>query len=374
MATFTKFDDSEMLTAKKLHPQAAGRWLDIFQYVCPGMFDDAIRNLGSHVTCPLHGGEEDFRFIKKARNGKDDTATSGAAMCSCGKYPDGFAVLHRAMGGRFIDVLRAVDEYLNGHADSRPKPVKAPVFAPKADDPEEAKKLLASAKRLWSMGKTLDLEQYPYYIRRGIDPRALVGLQNVRSTEKLAYYVKSTTEKTKTGGDKYVKADTYPALLARMQNADGDLVAVHRTWLSKDRCGKAPVSKAKKLSVTPGCAGAAIRLFEAKGSDILGITEGIETGLAARQLSIGGYFPELGHVPVWACYSERNVRNFVVPPELLSTLRTIVVFADNDAKGVGLAAAIEFKQRMAVEHPDIEVIIKVPPVTGYDWLDVLVNL
>lgn len=373
MATFTKFDDKDKLTAKKLHPQAQGRWLEIFQYVCPGMFDDAIRNLGSHVTCPLHGGEEDFRFIKKARNGKDDTATSGAAMCSCGTYPDGFAVLHRAMGGRFIDVLLAVDEYLNGSAESR-KPIQAPVFTPKVEDPDEARKLLASAKRLWSMGKTLDLEQYPYYIHRGIDPRILAELKNVRSTEKLAYYVKSNTEKTKSGETKYVKADTYPALLARMQDSAGELVAVHRTWLSKDRCGKAPVSKAKKLSVTPGCAGAAIRLFDATGSDILGITEGIETGAAARQLTIGGYFPELGAVPVWACYSERNVRNFVVPPELLKTLRTIVVFADNDAKGVGLAAALEFKQRMADEHPDIQVIIKVPPVVGYDWLDVLVNL
>jgi hypothetical protein len=159
-----------------------------------------------------------------------------------------------------------------------------------------------------------------------------------------------------------------------MRDADGNPAAVHRTWLSPDRKGKAPVPKAKKLSETPDAAGAAIRLFDAEGSDVLGLTEGIETGIGVRQLGVGGYFDGLGKIPVWACYAERNLRNFKIPESLLATLTKIIVFADNDERGTGLAAALAFKERMAIEHPHLVVEIKLPEVVGWDWLDVLVNL
>lgn len=363
------------LTAASLHPQARGRWLEIFQYVCPGLFDDAINSLGTHVNCPLHGGVDDFRFIKRARSGKEDTKTCGAAMCSCGVFPDGFALLHRARGGRFIDILLEVNEYLNGTSEATTT-YQAPMIQPRADDPELAKKILVKVDRLWKKGAPLDTGKFTYYRNRGIDPRALEGLQNVRSTEKLAYYKKGLKST-----DRPVKVGDYPALLANMQMPDGLTVAVHRTWLSQDRSAKAPIpaidnkpAKVKKLSESPGCAGAAIRLFDATGEDILGLTEGIETALGVRQLSMGRYWSELGPLPVWACYSERNLRNFIVPPELLETLKKIIVFADSDARNTGSAAAHEFQARMAIEHPQLTVEIKVPEVVGFDWLDVLNNL
>jgi hypothetical protein len=59
---------------------------------------------------------------------------------------------------------------------------------------------------------------------------------------------------------------------------------------------------------------------------------------------------------------------------LLKTLRKIIVFADNDENGTSYEAAMAFKERMAIEHPHLEVEIRMPEVVGLDWLDVLVNL
>lgn len=364
------------LTAKLLHPQAEGRWLDIFQYMCPGMFDEAINKLGVHVTCPFHGGTEDFRFVKRGTKKGGNTAQSGVAMCTCGVYADGFAVLHKAMGGRFIDVLKSVNQYLNGSSAEEIAPMKKfvpPVRASSVD--EQAAKdaeLLAKVKSLWSNGKPMDLKATPYYLERGIDPRILEHLQDVRVMASLGYFHLQKKERSKE--TEVVKLGSFPAILALMRDADGNPVAVHRTWLAKCRTEKAAVPKAKKLSETPGAAGAAIRLFDAEGTDVLGLCEGIETGIGVRQLATGGYFDGLGAIPVWATYSERNIRNFQVPESLLATLQKIIIFADNDERGTGYSAALEFQARMAVEQPHLVVEIRMPEVSGWDWLDVLVNL
>ena len=107
---------------------------------------------------------------------------------------------------------------------------------------------------------------------------------------------------------------------------------------------------------------------------MLGLTEGVETGLGVRQLTTGRYFPDLGSIPVWACYSAPNISNFEVPEFLLPTLGKIIVFADNDENGTSYKAAMALKERLAVEYPDIEVEIRMPELVGFDWLDVLVNL
>jgi putative DNA primase/helicase len=357
------YTDKPKLTAELLRPECQGRWLEIFQYLCPGTFDDAIANLGVHVTCPFHGGKEDFRFTKVATKHGGSTAQCGVAMCSCGAFTDGFAVLRRALNAPFFEVLKRVDEYLHGDsAPQAPPPVIVPTEKVRSDDDK-----LASVKKLWSARKAFSPVSTPYYVERGISPFILKDIQDVGVLSQLGYYKKE--------GQKLVKVDNFPAILAAMRNAKGEVVAVHRTWLSKDRKGKAPVSSAKKLSETPGAAGAAIRLFDAKGSSILGLTEGVETGCGVRQLAAGGYWPDIGgSIPVWAAYSERNIRSFVVPEFLLPTLRKIIVFADMDASWTGIKAALAFKQRMAIEHPEIEVVIKVPHFIGWDWLDVLDNL
>jgi putative DNA primase/helicase len=365
--------DVPRLEADDLRRQAAGRWLEIFQYTCPGMFDHAIAKLGTHVTCPFHGGAEDFRFVKKSQKGT--TAETGVAMCTCGIFTDGFAVIRQARGLKFHEVLEEVNEYLNGGRSASALVPRAQPVAPKAqkEDPTEKAQIEAKNAKLWGTGKEMVFSITPYYLSRGITPEALVGLKDVRVADSVPYFNSETITVDGRKKDKLVRVGNFPTILAMMRSKLNEPVAIHRTWLSRDRKSKAPVVKAKKLTETTGAAGAAIQLHDALGSKVLGLSEGIETALAARSLTGLGYWPELSMMPVWACYAERNIRNFVIPDELLATLEKIVVFADHDKNGIGLTAACEFLAHTAINYPQLVVEIKVPPKVGDDWNDELVH-
>lgn len=395
MATYERKDSAQVLAEVRAHTDsvrhaANGRWFHIFSTMVPGMFSDAMEKVGKHVTCPFHGGKADFRFIKTAKLGKGNSESTGAAMCTCGRWADGFALLQTATGMKFYDVVKAVDEILHGPGGSRRgSPVKALGLTEeqrKEKELEKARQMeaeMAAIRKansgLWGRGKPLDLTTTPYYLKRGISREALAGLQHVREIASLPYFVEADKK-----GEKPVRIGNFPALIAEMLSPAGEQVALHRTWLSRDRMAKGSDEwmrkpgakdfwKAKKLTESVGAAGAAIRLHDATGCRVLGLAEGVETGLAARDLAMHGYWPELGELPVWACYAERNIRSFEVPPDVLSTLEKIVIFADNDKSGVGFEAARVFQVRAILDYPALEVEIKVPPTLGDDWNDELLK-
>jgi len=335
------------------------------------MFDDAIRNLGSHVTCPFHGGEDDFRFVKDATKKGPSTASCGVALCTCGIFSDGLNVLERALHCSFSEILKEVDEYLNPHLakrDTKPLPQRAvvPLVEPAPGPSDE--ELMKKRRALWNPAGAFDARTTPYYGCRGIRQSVIEQMRNIRVAPALAYYARDPESK------KMVKVGTFPAILGLMRDADDRPVAIHRTWLSADRRGKAPVDKPKKLSQTNDAAGGAVRLFDAEGCEDLGLTEGLETCASVRQLSEDGYYEGIGPLPVWACYSERNLRNFRVPAALLPTLKRIVIFADNDARGTGQIAAQETTAILKERYPHLIVEIRVPALAGMDWNDVLVQL
>lgn len=150
----------------------------------------------------------------------------------------------------------------------------------------------------------------------------------------------------------------FPTLLAAVTDPQGVMVAVHRTYIGFDG-QKAPVPQPRKLSRTSGLlAGASIKLFAPTSIDgklALGVAEGIETALACYLAS---------GVPTWSCMNAGGVRAFEWP----EGLQTLVVFADNDASGVGQCAARGLAGRAAAAG--IEVRVLIPETVGTDWLDV----
>jgi hypothetical protein len=93
-------------------------------------------------------------------------------------------------------------------------------------------------------------------------------------------------------------------MVAAVQAADGDLVAVHRTFLDRAGCGKAPVEP-DKMSFGP-IKGAAIRLDDA-GAE-LAIGEDIETSSAAG-LMLG--------LLAWSAVACGNLaRHLALPPKV----------------------------------------------------------
>jgi hypothetical protein len=133
----------------------------------------------------------------------------------------------------------------------------------------------------------------------------------------------------------------WPALVAAITNAEGRMVAVHRTWLLPNGSGKAPLRDPK---MTLGrYAGGCIRLWrgasgkalkDAPAGDLLVISEGIEDGLSVAV--------ELPEYRVLAAVSLSNLRNIELP----AAIDTITIMAQNDAPGSAASRSLD----RAVQH------------------------
>ena len=144
----------------------------------------------------------------------------------------------------------------------------------------------------------------------------------------------------------------HPAMVAKVQDPNGQSVSIHRTYLTADG-RKAPVSTVKKLmsaAVPRGTVGGAIRLYPA--SDLLAVSEGIETALAVR-LATG--------LPVWAAICAGGIARLVVPPEV----SLVVICADHDPDGLDAAKA--FARRLLGEQRRVKILT--PETPGADWAD-----
>ena len=154
-----------------------------------------------------------------------------------------------------------------------------------------------------------------------------------------------------------VRVGTWPAMVVSIQAVDGAAVALHRTWLTPAGCKASTAGPVKKLSRAAGLVmGGCIRLaWPGAGASlgVMGIAEGIETALAARQAS---------GLPAVAAYSAGALAAWHWPPGL----RRLVIFADHDTAGA--AAADKLRQRVRAAGLTVTVIM--PSTAGADWADV----
>ena len=147
------------------------------------------------------------------------------------------------------------------------------------------------------------------------------------------------------------------AMVSAIQAPNGDIIAIHRTYL-KD--GKKAFGGESKRVLGKGIEGAAIRL--AAATDELAITEGVETGLAIAQ-SVGK--------PVWAAMNCGNMERIEIP----ASVKRVCIYADNDADSefAGQVAAYGLAQRLVKEakRDGLERVVKVfvPKADGTDWAD-----
>lgn len=152
-----------------------------------------------------------------------------------------------------------------------------------------------------------------------------------------------------------VQRGRHSAMLAQVLNPAGQVVAIHRTYLTDDG-GKANVESPKKLTRTAGpLQGAAIRLHPMSDDGVLGVAEGIETAISAR-LGSG--------IPTWATVSAAGMASFQWP----AGTRRLVVFADNDVNETGQKAAARLAARAS--RAGLSVSVVTPSVPGTDWADV----
>lgn len=152
----------------------------------------------------------------------------------------------------------------------------------------------------------------------------------------------------------------YPALIGVVRDQAGELMAVHHTYLQADsdqldRIGKAPVAEPRMMLGKTG--GGAVRLAAIGNEGMIGLSEGIESGLAVTTAC-----PTL---PVWATLSARGLELVQLPPEA----QRVVILADHDPSGAGMRAAEAAAGRLRAEG--FWVVIALPPREGDDFNDLL---
>lgn len=146
----------------------------------------------------------------------------------------------------------------------------------------------------------------------------------------------------------------WPAMVAVIRDVKGEAIGLHRTWLAADGRGKAPIKKNRKMLGKSG--GGAVRLSSPAGG-LLGLAEGIETGLAVMTAC-----PDL---PVWATLSAGSLEQIELP----SGVERVVILADHDASGAGIRAAEAAAVRL--HRQGRRVFVALPAREGDDFNDLL---
>ena len=154
----------------------------------------------------------------------------------------------------------------------------------------------------------------------------------------------------------------HPAMLGAVTDATGQLVSVHRTYLTRDG-HKADLPVVKKLT---GCSarlpGCSVKLYPpglVHGEPSIGVAEGIETALACF---------EAWHTPMVSAISAQCLASYQWPQEVTN----LIIHADNDLSQVGQRAAQTLAQR--ARKAGLTERVVTPPQSGTDWADVWAGL
>lgn len=339
------------LDITSLRVAACGRWPDILNAI--GVPPEYLTR--PNQPCPGCGGTDRFSFT--------DHHGSGSFVCRAlaRQGGDGFELVRHVLDCDLRQALASVAETLAIESPRAPAWTAPPVTAATPDEGERTHRRAqndANLRRLWEAGRAIAVGDAVarYLTRRGIhDPACPTVSPALRHHPALAYW--------QTGGAHPVRLGVFPAMLAAVHDADGTMVAIHRTYLDSDghkatiRAADGALLPVRKLQ-TRGAGvmpGAAIRLV-APRDDRLALAEGIETALAVHQIT---------GVPVWAAVSANGLATVHVPP----AVRQVVIAADHDPNGAGQTAAHTLADRLRGEGRQVEVVL--PTETGYDWLDVL---
>ena len=287
---------------------AQGRWFEVLSALAIG--EDFLKN--RHGPCPLCGGKDRFRW--------DNRDGSGSYYCNqCGPG-SGMLLLRKFKGWDFKTAANEVDRIIGRQS-------------------EPSQRRRSSGKKVPGTnptGQLLEQATDPELVARYLKSRGLSVVPTIlKGHPSLPYYQESRC------------IGRYPAMLAPLRSADGKVCGLLRTYLADVD----PREKLLKAGET--VKGGAVRLFDHAG--VLGISEGIETAIAAH---------ELFGLPVWAAVSTSGMESFAPPSGVIK----VVILADHDRNFAGQKAAYTLAHRLAIAGIGVEV--KVPPTVG-DWNDVL---
>ncbi len=272
---------------------------------------------GRHGPCPLCGGKDRFRFDNKQGDG-----TWICNQCGAG---NGIDLLMKIRNWDFKECATELEKSVGSVTRQ----------VTKARRSNESVKSMID--HLWNRGVPVQAGDPValYLANRGLDlPRFPTSLR----------YVEHCKHNDKT---------LHPAMIAAVHSADGEIVQVHRTFLTRDG-QKADVDPVRLLMPGELPKGSAVRFGDPK--DVIGIAEGIETALSAA----------IAHrVPVWAALTAGRLMTWEPP----TGVSEVIIFGDHDTNYTGHAHAYGLANKLSVKHSSLHVVVSIPDKPG-DWNDV----
>jgi len=338
------------MSFRELAVRCAGRWSEVMLQLTSHQEMHCAIQVGCkrHVVCPVHGGKhgDAFRIFPTFEE------TGGAVCNTCGTFGNGFAVLkwlHPHWS--WHELALKVEAALDGNYASADRPMRTSLQTPELKPAPFSPKTNSGPpiERLRQMLKESVALEHPdagplrhYLVARGLyalkvrDPRIFFH-------RRLTYFDFATMQ----------RVGEFPAMLAPVQSPTGELIGLHRTYLT-EKGAKAPVDQPRKLLVCRegNIRGAAIRLQSAKTT--LAITEAIEKGWAIAGVT---------GMAVWIGPSAGLLAQVIVP----HFVRRVFVWADldpprvngNSYKEPGYQAAVKLVARLRTEGREAQLIL--PP-------------
>ena len=249
-----------------------------------------------------------------------------------GEHGDLLDIIRESMGLMdFVDVIEEAQSFLSVPKDE-PLPWEA---KPSAETGSSE-----VARRLYAMAKPIRGTLAETYLNHR-------GIVELRDTSMLRFHPSCYW---KPEGD--APTEIWPAMIAAVTDLDGRITGVHRTWLSRDGRGKAPLDPPRKAM--GHLLGHAVRFGTVR--DILAAGEGIETILSLRQI-----LPDL---PMMAALSAGHLAAIQFP----STLKRLYIVRDRDPAGD------EAYTRLSIRALDVGIeVIGLMPIQG-DFNEDLIQL
>lgn len=287
--------------------RAHGRWSEILPRLGVGVHFLT----GKHGPCPLCGGRDRYRYTDRGGDGEYICGQCGAGT--------GIILLRKMHNWTFKEACDAVDEIIGTDAPVKIQPQKT------SDERESRLKLIERTLRDAQAPEVRD----GYLRQRGLG----VSCEAIQGHPALWH-----TDARK----------SLPAVIAPIFGPGGDLQSVQRIYVGD--------VTPRKMTLPPvdTIKGGAVRLFPV--TDVIGISEGVETGLACNQI---------WGVPVWATLSAGGMQAFEPP----AGIKRALIFGDHDSNFVGQAAAYALAQRL--HRAGITVEVHIPEDADLDWLDCL---
>ena len=298
----------------KITDVARGHWRQIL----PSFGYHPPMNPRSHGPCPMCGGKDRFRF--------DDRDGTGSWLCNQCGHGDGFDLIQRLAGVQFLDARKQVAGMLGVKLENR------------NDAPSQEDKDRKAMQAVWqACGQPTEGSPVGRYLK------SRVGI--LWPSNSLREHAALWNPATKT---------RMPAMVCMIAGPNGRAANLHCTFLTSDG-RKAEAEPVKRVMRGALPEGAAVRL--GKASKTMGVSEGIETAIAASILH--------KTMPVWATVNGTMLAKWIPPEES----ETIWIFADDDENYTGQAKAYQLANRLVVQFKKrCEVIL---PDIGNDFADQL---